>query len=117
MDTFRFEQVFVNLIDNAIKYTDFGGITIQAFSDADKVHINIMDSGLGIAKEHHSRVFERFYLVDKSRSRKVGGTGLGLSIVKHIIMHHNGEIFLTSEINKGTTFHIIIPKIQSGKMI
>ncbi len=117
VDTFRFEQVFVNLIDNAIKYTDFGGININANSNDGKINIYITDTGLGIPKEHHSRIFERFYLVDKSRSRKVGGTGLGLSIVKHIILLHNGEISIISEKGKGTTFQISIPLKQDRKVL
>lgn len=109
VDTFRMEQVFVNLIDNAIKYTDAGNVNIKVNHDGKNVCIQISDSGVGITKEDQKRIFERFYIADKSRSRKVGGTGLGLSIVKHIVLLHNGEINVFSEPGKGTTFKIILP--------
>ena len=112
-DPFKLEQVFINLIDNAIKYTDKGGLTISVkrilHNQIDSVQIDIIDSGIGIAKEQLSRIFERFYVIDKSRSRKVGGTGLGLSIVKHIILLHKGEIKVNSEKGIGTTFSFILP--------
>lgn len=112
-DPFKLEQVFINLIDNAIKYTDKGGLTISVkrilYNQIDSVQIDIIDSGIGIAKEQLGRIFERFYVIDKSRSRKVGGTGLGLSIVKHIILLHKGEIKVNSEKGIGTTFTLILP--------
>lgn len=109
-DPFRIEQVFVNLIENAIKYTDEGCITFSARSNVDNFVFTIQDTGIGIQTKDKHRIFERFYVVDKSRSRKVGGTGLGLSIVKHIINLHNGEIKLDESISKGTKFIITIPK-------
>lgn len=110
LDAFRIEQVLINLIDNAIKYTDFGYIKLEISRENDIIKLVIEDTGLGIPKEHHKRLFERFYTVDQSRSRKVGGTGLGLSIVKHIIMLHNGEIKVESGSGNGTKFIILIPQ-------
>lgn len=108
-DSFRLEQVLINLVDNAIKYTDSGNITLNAFADRNNVIIEIQDTGVGIPPEDQARIFERFYIVDKSRSRKVGGTGLGLSIVKHIILQHKGEINIESRKGFGTKFIIKIP--------
>ncbi len=109
-DSFRLEQVFVNLIDNAIKYSDKGTIRIELTQeDEDTVKIVVSDEGIGIPKEHLDRIFERFYTVDKSHSRKQGGTGLGLSIVKHIILLHDGNIQVQSEEGKGTKFIIHLP--------
>ncbi len=108
-DRFKLEQVFINLIDNAVKYTDVGEININIDNDETNLIFKISDSGNGIAEEHLPRLFERFYVVDKSRSRRMGGTGLGLSIAKHIINLHNGTIEVESEIGKGTTFIISLP--------
>jgi two-component system phosphate regulon sensor histidine kinase PhoR len=108
-DRFKIEQVFINLIDNAIKYTDTGGITIRLNKEKNSFIIKVEDTGIGIPKEHLDRIFERFYVVDKARSRKYGGAGLGLSIVKHIILQHNGEIHVESQYGKGTRFTIILP--------
>ena len=110
LDPFRIEQVLINLIENAINYTDSGYIKLIAGRFENKVVLSVEDTGVGIPKEHHSRLFERFYTVDRSRSRKVGGTGLGLSIVKHIILLHNGEIMVDSSAGKGTKFIIQIPQ-------
>ena len=114
-----FMQVFVNLIDNAIKYTPDGGeIEISAeinttnTETTDEVVVNIKDSGIGIPLEAQSRVFERFYRVDKGRARKMGGTGLGLAITKHILLRHNGQIWLESELGQGTVFHFVLPVLQ-----
>ncbi|HPR18047.1 MAG TPA: ATP-binding protein [Candidatus Cloacimonadota bacterium] len=109
-DRYQFEQVFINLIDNAIKYTDAGTIRIEVKSTAEAVKFDISDSGCGIAQQHLPRLFERFYLVDKSRSRKMGGTGLGLSIVKHIVNLHDGTINVSSKVGSGTQFSIVIPR-------
>jgi two-component system phosphate regulon sensor histidine kinase PhoR len=111
-DPFKLEQVLMNLIDNAIKYTEEGGIRISVGQNHSQIKIEIEDSGIGIPKEHLSRIFERFYVVDKSRSRKMGGTGLGLSIVKHIIHAHKGEIRVESEPRKGSKFTLFLPKSQ-----
>lgn len=109
-DPFKLEQMFINLIDNAIKYTEKGEISLTAEPHNSSVKIKVKDTGTGIPEQYLPRIFERFYVVDKSRSRKMGGTGLGLSIVKHIVQAHNGTIEVSSEVNKGTTFTIILPK-------
>jgi two-component system phosphate regulon sensor histidine kinase PhoR len=109
-DGFKLEQVFINLIDNAVKYTESGSVTVSAKAAEDSVVITVSDTGSGIPAEHLPRIFERFYVVDKSRSRKLGGTGLGLSIVKHIILLHNGKISVESENGKGTKFTVILPQ-------
>lgn len=104
-------ELLINLIDNAIKYNkDNGSIKISLLEDDKKVTILVVDTGIGISKQDCSRIFERFYRVDKSHSKKIGGTGLGLSIVKHIVNYHNGEIHLQSELGVGTTISIDIPK-------
>ncbi|MFO7897187.1 MAG: ATP-binding protein [Candidatus Cloacimonadales bacterium] len=111
-DYFKLEQVLINLIDNAIKYTDFGEIQIS-ISAQESLLIKISDSGRGIPAQHLQRLFERFYVVDKSRSRKLGGTGLGLSIVKHIVQLHQGQIEVESQIGSGTTFTVTLPWEQN----
>ncbi|MDJ0787289.1 MAG: ATP-binding protein [Myxococcota bacterium] len=104
------EQVFENLLDNAAKYTDPGGrVRIRMSPDGDRVRIEISDTGIGIPEEDQTRVFERFYRVNKVRSRDLGGTGLGLAIVKHLVQAIEGEIFLDSREGKGTTFSILLP--------
>lgn len=109
-DYFLIEQMFINLIDNAIKYNvEKGEIHITLKKDDDNLKITIEDTGIGISREHWDRIFERFYVVDKSRSRKLGGTGLGLAIVKHIVLSHNGDIKVESEVGKGTRFIITLP--------
>ena len=108
-DPFKLEQMFINLIDNAIKYTEEGQIKIMVTKEENRVAITIEDTGIGIPQEDQSRIFERFYVVDKSRSRKSGGTGLGLSIVKHIVLLHNGTISVESTPASGTTFTIFLP--------
>lgn len=110
-DADRIEQVFVNLIDNAIKYTREGGqIDVSLLEEDETITASIQDNGIGIAKEHLDRVFERFYRVDKARSRELGGTGLGLSIAKHIISAHNGKIHIESEVGRGTKVTLTLPK-------
>jgi two-component system phosphate regulon sensor histidine kinase PhoR len=116
VDSQLFMQVFVNLIDNAIKYTPDGGVIgVSAElggtnSDAaNEVVVQIKDTGIGIPLESQSRVFERFYRVDKGRARKMGGTGLGLAITKHILLCHNGRIWLESELGQGTVFYFALP--------
>lgn len=106
----RIKQMLINLIDNGIKYNTEGGkVSIKAFKSEKNIVISIKDTGIGIAQEHISRIFERFYRVDKGRSRNMGGTGLGLSIVKHISNLYNGDIKVNSEPGKGTEFIIRIP--------
>jgi len=110
-DRDKIEQVFVNLIDNAIKYTKEGGhITVSLSRQKDEVAIIVEDNGIGIPKEYLDRVFERFYRVDKARSRELGGTGLGLSIAKHIVLLHNGKISIESELGRGTKVLATLPR-------
>lgn len=110
-DESRIAQVLLNLIDNAIKYTENKGlITISAKKQDKFVRIDVSDVGVGIPEKDLPRIFERFYRVDKARSRELGGTGLGLSIVKHIVQAHNGEVFVKSLVAQGSTFSFIIPK-------
>ena len=107
----KIEQVIVNLIDNAIKYTGRDGhIKVSLFEKRDSIMMTFEDDGIGIDKEHLDRIFERFYRVDKARSRESGGTGLGLSIVKHIVALHNGHIEIESETGKGTKVTVILPR-------
>jgi two-component system phosphate regulon sensor histidine kinase PhoR len=104
------EQAVFNLIDNAIKYSsDNSNIKISVQKQGNEILISVSDQGCGIERPHLSRIFERFYVVDKSRSRKVGGTGLGLSIVKHISQVHGGSITVESKINEGSIFTIHLP--------
>lgn len=100
------QQVLTNLLDNAIKYTPTEGrVVIKArLNERGKIQVDVIDNGMGIDPKYHSRIFERFYRVDKARSREMGGTGLGLSIVKHIVQLHNGEIWVESNDSKGSTF-------------
>ncbi len=104
------KQMIVNLVDNAIKYTDLGGfVKLSIFSDANNIIISVKDNGVGISKEHQYRLFERFYRVDKARSRNVGGTGLGLAIVKHVIISFDGSIKVNSTVGEGSEFIVNIP--------
>jgi two-component system phosphate regulon sensor histidine kinase PhoR len=111
-DAERLQQVLFNLTENAIKYGRSGGlVTVGASSDTpEKVEIFVADDGPGIPPESIGRVFERFYRVDRARSRESGGTGLGLAIVKHIVQAHGGEARVKSEVQKGTTFYFSIPR-------
>ncbi|MBQ8506605.1 MAG: PAS domain S-box protein [Clostridia bacterium] len=106
----RVEQMLINLIENGIKYNKPGGsVTVQVFSNGVEANIAISDTGIGIAEENLPRLFERFYRVDKGRSRQMGGTGLGLAIVKHIIRTMGGEIEVHSKLGEGTEFLITLP--------
>lgn len=114
-DEDRIREVLVNLIDNAIKYTpDGGSIRIRENDAGDQQEYTICDNGIGIPKESLGRIFERFYRVDKARSREMGGTGLGLSIVKHMIDRHGGRVWVESEYGRGTCFHFTLPKFREG---
>ena len=100
-------EILYNLCDNAIRYnTDNGSVTITVGKEAERTVLSVADTGIGIPPEHHSRIFERFYRVDKSHSKETGGTGLGLSIVKHAVQYHNGKVSLDSEVGKGTTITV-----------
>jgi two-component system phosphate regulon sensor histidine kinase PhoR len=104
------EQALINLVDNAIKYSDEGRtVWMEAGAVGDELEIRVRDEGCGIEAEHLPRLFERFYRVDRARSRKLGGTGLGLSIVKHIVQAHRGTIGVESTPGVGTTFTIRLP--------
>ena len=108
----RFSQVVLNLLDNAVKYTSEGGsISVKAVSQDKNVRFDVIDTGIGIPEEDLPRIFERFYRVDKARSRDLGGTGLGLSIVKHIVLAHGGEVWAISQLGRGTTFSFTIPRV------
>ncbi|MCS7258883.1 MAG: ATP-binding protein [candidate division WOR-3 bacterium] len=110
-DAFLIEEMLINLLDNAIKYNIKGGkITIETIRQNDTIVITVEDTGIGIPQDKLPKIFERFYVVDKARSRVTGGTGLGLAIVKHIVLKHEGEINVTSEIGKGTKFVIKLPQ-------
>ncbi len=109
-DPFLLEQMLVNLLDNALKYTEAGEVRVSACQEEPGwVKIEVSDTGIGIADEHIPRLFERFYVVDKSRSRKLGGTGLGLSIVKHIVQGHGGTVGVQSVPGRGTRFVVRLP--------
>jgi len=102
-------QIAINLIDNAINYTASGEVVVTLTPMVSAVQIDIRDTGYGIASEHLGRIFERFYRVDRARSRSTGGTGLGLSIVKHIVESHGGTVSVVSSLNEGSTFTVILP--------
>ncbi|KHE67676.1 two-component system histidine kinase PnpS [Halobacillus sp. BBL2006] len=110
-DSSRLKQVFMNLLTNAINYTGSDGEVSLTFTEKkEEVVISISDNGVGIPEEEISRIFERFYRVDKARSRNSGGTGLGLAIVKHIVEAHHGRVDVESVVNEGTTFHVKLPR-------
>jgi two-component system phosphate regulon sensor histidine kinase PhoR len=112
------EQILINLLDNAIKYTPEGGrVIISAVEkDSKDIQFSIEDNGIGIPNEDLSRIFERFYRVDKGRSKELGGTGLGLSIVKHLVQAHGGRVWVESQLGKGSTFYFTLP-IRSEAII
>jgi two-component system phosphate regulon sensor histidine kinase PhoR len=104
------EQAVTNLLDNAVKYSNQDGqVELNVVKGESEILIQVRDHGCGIAEEHLSRLFERFYRVDKARSRKLGGTGLGLAIVKHIVLAHRGQVTVESQENAGSTFTIRLP--------
>jgi two-component system phosphate regulon sensor histidine kinase PhoR len=104
------EQAVANLLDNAIKYSDPGGEVILATTLSEtEVVIDVKDTGIGIVQKHLPRLFERFYRVDKARSRQLGGTGLGLAIVKHIAQTYGGHVSVKSVVGQGSTFSIHLP--------
>ncbi len=109
-DAFMIEQVFINLIDNSIKYTDRGSISINSYISDSRIVIEFADTGIGMPEDKIERIFERFFTIDKSRSKNLSGTGLGLSIVKHIVQTHNGSISVDSAIGRGTKFKVILPQ-------
>ncbi|MBI5211498.1 MAG: HAMP domain-containing protein [Elusimicrobia bacterium] len=109
-DRGQLKQVFTNLIDNAVKYTPEAGVVrVGAAVAGREVRLSVEDTGAGIPAEHIPRIFERFYRVDKARSRELGGTGLGLAIVKHIVEAHGGAVAVESEPGRGSTFRFSLP--------
>ena len=109
-DRQRLKQVMNNLIINAIKYTESGGVEVGVISESGFAKIYIKDTGFGISENDQRRIFERFYRVDKDRSRSMGGTGLGLAIVKHIVEAHGSQIIVESQLGKGSTFSFRLKK-------
>jgi signal transduction histidine kinase len=112
-DEDRLLQVFDNLLGNAIKFSPDGGQIIVAVQDAgDRLRVSVSDQGIGIPRDQHERIFERFYQIDGSARRRFGGTGLGLAIVKRIVEAHEGEVWVESEPGRGSTFYFTVPKYQ-----
>jgi two-component system, OmpR family, phosphate regulon sensor histidine kinase PhoR len=108
----RLVQVLINLVDNAVKYTPAGGaVTVRARPTADgRIEVSVSDTGVGIPRADLPRITERFYRVDKARSRELGGTGLGLAIVKHLVLAHGGDLAIDSEEGRGTTVRVLLPE-------
>lgn len=109
-DETQLTSMFTNLVDNAVKYTPPGGI-VEVIGDTDgrEISVSVSDTGIGIPEDKLSRLFERFYRVDKARSKETGGTGLGLSIVRHIVEKHGGRITVQSVLGEGSTFTVYLP--------
>ena len=111
-DRSQLVSVFSNLVDNAIKYSEIGGVVnVSSTINGDEIMVSVTDYGIGIAERDQKRIFERFYRVDKARSRATGGTGLGLSIVRHIVLEHGGAIDVRSEEGVGSTFTVRLPQV------
>ena len=111
-DRSQLVSVFSNLVDNAIKYSEIGGIVnVSSTIKGEEIMVSVTDHGIGIAERDQKRIFERFYRVDKARSRATGGTGLGLSIVRHIVLEHGGAIDIRSEEGVGSTFTVRLPRV------
>jgi two-component system sensor histidine kinase SenX3 len=111
-DRSQLVSVFSNLVDNAIKYSEIGGVVnVSSTIKGDEIMVSVTDHGIGIAERDQKRIFERFYRVDKARSRATGGTGLGLSIVRHIVLEHGGAIDIRSEEGVGSTFTVRLPRV------
>ena len=102
------EQALINLIENALRYSNGKTVSVSVTQENANAVLTVRDDGIGIAEEHRDRLFERFYRVDKSRSRELGGTGLGLAIVKHIALTHNGKVEVITDVGKGAEFRIIL---------
>ena len=115
-DAAAFRQMMSNLLDNAVKYTPEGGrVEVRLNSRGDQIIIEVQDTGIGIDSQDQARIFERFYRVDKARSRELGGTGLGLSIVKHIAITHRGGVTVDSTPGVGSTFRVTLPKLADTR--
>jgi two-component system phosphate regulon sensor histidine kinase PhoR len=107
------DQVLFNLVDNAVKYGGQGGkVLLRAESDTDIIRIEVEDDGPGIEPEYRERLFERFFRVDKGRSREMGGTGLGLAIVKHLVLAMHGEVKMVPATPHGSIFRVSLPKLN-----
>ncbi len=115
-DPRRLEQMLTNLVDNAIKFNRDGGEVAISCETGDRTRILVQDTGDGIPSQHLERLFERFYRVDRARSREMGGTGLGLAIVKHLARAHGGEVKVTSELGKGSVFEIDLPRTDTARV-
>jgi len=114
-DKVKLEQLFLNLLENAIRYTPRGGsISASVVREGKTAVIAIKDTGIGILKEHIPHIFERFYRVDKARSRAEGGAGLGLAICQHIAQVHSGKIEVESQVGKGSTFSAFLPLVEKN---
>jgi two-component system phosphate regulon sensor histidine kinase PhoR len=110
-------QILDNLVDNAVKYTPAGGrIQVAAYCEERHVCLEVRDDGIGIPERDLPRIFERFYRVDKARSRELGGTGLGLSIVKHLVQAMNGTITASSQLQQGSTFSVRLPRAAASRL-
>jgi two-component system, OmpR family, phosphate regulon sensor histidine kinase PhoR len=108
-DPIQIEGILINLVDNAVKYTEKGRVTVRLAADGGRFLIRVADTGSGMDAAHLPHIFDRFYVVDKSRSKKLGGTGLGLAIVKHMALAHGGTVSVASRIGEGTTFTVSLP--------
>jgi len=114
-DRERLTQVLMNLINNSIKYTPKGKITVSAFVDGKNIHISVKDTGIGIGKENQPKIFTRFYQVDSSYTRSAGGMGLGLSLCKEFVELLGGKIWFISAAGKGSEFHFTLPVVGAPK--
>ncbi len=115
-DRKRIKEIFLNLLDNAIKYTDKGGIYIKNFQEGTNAIISIKDTGKGMPEQELPYIFDRFYRGEKSRSRTTGGLGIGLTIIKELIYAHNGKIKVKSELGKGTEFILSFPVLKASRV-
>ena len=114
----RVQQLILNLVENGVKYNKEGGtVTITVMQDEENINLIVADTGIGIREEHLNRLFERFYRVDKGRSREMGGTGLGLAICKHIVHTMNGHIEVNSKYGEGTEFLVTLKKAPPEEQI
>jgi signal transduction histidine kinase len=110
-DRERLIQILINLINNAVKYTPKGRIDIKVFRDGESIHFMVKDTGIGIDKMHSDKLFQRFYQIDSSYTRKAGGTGLGLALCKEFVTLLGGKIWFESKFGKGSKFHVTLPLI------